>query len=191
MQHCNDHSQTVTYNRKSEQRTNNIYFSILWDLEILGRPSWESTQLASIGKGSLNVPYKVWLIPCHCIMRKVMQCHLSLWCVMYLYVMGQFYLQYSSMIPLVRYGFYLLLIIFFLKKKKNWNSWVVKKGMTAWVFLVQQIVFLRTVLRITLSLTANFQSDALCGLPSFVQFKKSEKHPWRSITFSKESLQLY
>ena len=119
MQHCNDHSQTVTYNRKYEQRTNNIYFSILWDLEILGRPSWESTQLASIGKGSLNVPYKVWLIPCHCIMRKVMQCHLSLWCVMYLYVMGQFYLQYSSMIPLVRYGFYLLLIIFFLKKKKT------------------------------------------------------------------------
>ena len=56
----NDHSQTVTYNREYEQRTNNIYFSILWDLEILGRSNWESTQLTSIGKGPLNV----WLIPC-------------------------------------------------------------------------------------------------------------------------------
>ena len=58
----NDHSQTVTYNREYEQRTNNIYFSILWDLEILGRPNWESTQLTSIGKGQLNGPYKVWLM---------------------------------------------------------------------------------------------------------------------------------
>ena len=33
--------------------------SILWDLEILGRPNWESTQLTSIGKGPLNHPYKV------------------------------------------------------------------------------------------------------------------------------------
>ena len=46
-----------------EQRTNNICFSILWDLEILGRPNWESTQLPSIGKGPLNSPYKVWLMP--------------------------------------------------------------------------------------------------------------------------------
>ena len=30
----------------------------------LGRPNWESTQLTSIGKGLLNSPYKVWLIPC-------------------------------------------------------------------------------------------------------------------------------
>ena len=59
----NDHSQTVTYNREYEQRTNNIYFSILWDLEILGRLNWESTQLTSIGKGPLNNPYKVWLMP--------------------------------------------------------------------------------------------------------------------------------
>ena len=35
----------------------NIYFSILWDLEILGRTNWESTQLTSIGKGPLNGPY--------------------------------------------------------------------------------------------------------------------------------------
>ena len=62
MQSINDHSQTVTYNRKYEQRTNNIYFSILWDLEILGRPNWESIQLTLIGKGPVNGPYKVWLM---------------------------------------------------------------------------------------------------------------------------------
>ena len=56
-------SQTVAYNREYEQRTNNIYFSILWDLEMLRRPNWESTQLTSIGKRPLNGPYKVWLIP--------------------------------------------------------------------------------------------------------------------------------
>ena len=59
----NDHSETVTYNCKCQQRTNNIYFSILCDLEILGRPNWESTLLTSFGKGSLNGPYKVWLMP--------------------------------------------------------------------------------------------------------------------------------
>ena len=53
----------LTYNREYEQRTNNIDFSILRDLEILGRPNWESTQLTSIGTGSLNGPYKVWLMP--------------------------------------------------------------------------------------------------------------------------------
>ena len=54
----------ITYNCEYEQRTNNIYFSIVWDLEILGRPNWESTQLTSIGKGPLNGPYKGWLMPC-------------------------------------------------------------------------------------------------------------------------------
>ena len=39
-------------------------FSILQDLEILGRPNWESIQLTSIGKEPLNGPYKVWLMPC-------------------------------------------------------------------------------------------------------------------------------
>ena len=37
-------------------------------------------------------------------------------------------------------------------------------------------------------------SDALHDLEAFVQFKKREKHPWRSINFSKVagfSLQLY
>ena len=28
-------------------------------------------------------------------------------------------------------------------------------------------------------------SDTLRGLVPFVQFKKREKHPWRSVTFSK------
>ena len=53
----------LTYNCEYEQGTNNIYFSILWDLEILGRPNLESTQLTSIGKGPLNVSCKVWLMP--------------------------------------------------------------------------------------------------------------------------------
>ena len=30
--------------------------------------------------------------------------------------------------------------------------------------------------------------DVLCDLVPFVQFKKREKHPWRSVTFSKETL---
>ena len=34
-----------------------------------------------------------------------------------------------------------------------------------------------------------FISDALCDLVPFAQFKKCEKHPWRSVTF--RSLQLY
>ena len=33
--------------------------------------------------------------------------------------------------------------------------------------------------------TQLFISDILCDLISFVQFKKREKHPWRSVTFSK------
>ena len=33
--------------------------------------------------------------------------------------------------------------------------------------------------------------DALRDLVLFVQLKKREKHPWRSVTFSKVSLQLY
>ena len=53
----------LTYNCEYEQRTNNIYFSTLWDLEILGRPNWGSNQLTSIVKGLLNGPYKVWLMP--------------------------------------------------------------------------------------------------------------------------------
>ena len=48
---------------KYEQRTNKIYFSILWDLETLERPNWESTQLTSIGSGPLSGPYKASLIP--------------------------------------------------------------------------------------------------------------------------------
>ena len=30
-----------------------------------------------------------------------------------------------------------------------------------------------------------FNYDALCDLLSFAQFKKREKHQWRSVTFSK------
>ena len=33
--------------------------------------------------------------------------------------------------------------------------------------------------------TQLFICDILCDLISFVQFKKREKHPWRSVTFSK------
>ena len=37
----------------------------------------------------------------------------------------------------------------------------------------------------------NFQIDALHGVVPFLQLKKCEKHPWRSITVSKVNLQLY
>ena len=32
---------------------------------------------------------------------------------------------------------------------------------------------------------AEYSSDALSDLVAFVQFKKREKHPWRSVNFSK------
>ena len=31
----------------------------------MGRPNWDSTRLTSIGKGPLNGPSKVWLMPWH------------------------------------------------------------------------------------------------------------------------------
>ena len=40
-----------------------LFFNFMRFREILGKPNWESTQLTSIGKGPLNGPYKVWLIP--------------------------------------------------------------------------------------------------------------------------------
>ena len=49
--------------RRQRVRTIIELISILWDLEILGRPNWESTLLTSIGKGPLNGSYKVWLMP--------------------------------------------------------------------------------------------------------------------------------
>ena len=49
--------------RRQRARTIIELISILWDLEILARPNWESTQLTSIGKGPINGPYKVWLMP--------------------------------------------------------------------------------------------------------------------------------
>ena len=52
----------TTVNMNKDQ--NNILFSVLWDLEIFGSPNWESTELTSIGKGLLNVPYNVWLMLC-------------------------------------------------------------------------------------------------------------------------------
>ena len=83
-------------------------------------------------------------------------------------------------------------LISFLKKQRHIHVfvWVVRKGLTALgVLLTQQI--LSTVSTIIFSLAVNFQSDALRDLVPFVQFKKRKKHPWRSITFSKVSLQLY
>ena len=69
---------------------------------------------------------------------------------------------------------------------------MVKKGLTALgVLLTQQILLFEHLSRITLSLAVNFQSDALRDLVPLVQFKKHEKHPSKSITFSKVSLQLY
>ena len=64
-------------------------------------------------------------------------------------------------------------------KEKHWHVhvfvWVIKKWLTALgVMLTQQIL-----------------CDMLRDLVLFVQFKKREKHPYRSITVSKISLQLY
>ena len=33
--------------------------------------------------------------------------------------------------------------------------------------------------------TINLDNDVLCNLAPFVQFEKREKHPWKSVTFSK------
>ena len=42
------------------------------------------------------------------------------------------------------------------------------------------------MLRMTLSITADFKYVMLCAIwYQFVQFRKREKHPWRSVTFSK------
>ena len=69
---------------------------------------------------------------------------------------------------------------------------MVKKGLKALgMLLTQQILLFEHCMEITLPLAVNFQTDALRDLVPFVQFKKREKHPWRSITFSKVSLQLY
>ena len=57
--------------------------------------------------------------------------------------------------------------------------------------LHSEFFYLSTISRITSSLVVNFQSDLLRGMLPFLQFKKREKHPWKSITFSKVSLQLY
>ena len=94
---------------------------------------------------------------------------------------------------LVRYGFFYCLLS---SLKKHWHIqvfvWVVKKRLTALrVLLTKQFLYLSTVLEIALSLAVNFQSDALRDLVPFAQFKKLEKYPWRNITFSKVSLQLY
>ena len=64
---------------------------------------------------------------------------------------------------------------------------MVKKGLTALrVLLTQQILLLDK-----LSVAVNFQSDALHELVPFVQFKKREKQPCKSITLTKVSQQLY
>ena len=50
---------------------------------------------------------------------------------------------------------------------------------------------LSTVSRIILSLVVNFESDGFHNFAPFVKYKQHEKHPYRSITFRKASLQLY
>ena len=39
--------------------------------------------------------------------------------------------------------------------------------------------------------TIDLDSDVLHDLVAFVQFKKREKHSWKSVTFGKSNLQLY
>ena len=38
---------------------------------------------------------------------------------------------------------------------------------------------------------SNIKCDALLDLVPFVQFKNREKHPWRSVNFSKAAKQIY
>ena len=40
-------------------------------------------------------------------------------------------------------------------------------------------------------ISQTFICDILRSLVPFLQLKKCKKHPWRSVTFSKVSLQLY
>ena len=49
-------------NQEYEWRTKYILCFVFYDT--VRRPNWESTQLNSIGKGPLNGPYMVWLMPC-------------------------------------------------------------------------------------------------------------------------------
>ena len=51
-----------------------IIFLNFMGFKNFGRPNWESTQLTSIGKGLLNGPYKVWLMPCLYIYLKLVEC---------------------------------------------------------------------------------------------------------------------
>ena len=57
---------------------------------------------------------------------------------------------------------------------------------------------LRPILKLSKSFLKGETNAAICGalcdLVAFIQFKKREKHPWRSVNFSKGagfSLQLY
>ena len=120
------------------------------------------------------------------IKRIAMQCHPSLQYVVYLYVMEHFYLQCSSILSLVRYGFYLF-----------WKSsnimmlsfgWLKRDCRPQECCLHSKFFYLSGVSRTALSLAVNFQSDALSSLVPFNQIKKRENHPWRSITFSKSDI---
>ena len=109
-----------------------------------------------------------------------LQCNAILHCNHVLLRLHHFYLQCSSKFSLVCYGFYLLFTI----KKEEYS--VAKE-----CCLHSKLFYLSTVSTISLSLAVNFHSSALLNLVPLIQFQEREKHPWRSITFSKVILQLF
>ena len=51
--------------------------------------------------------------------------------------------------------------------------------------IFNKYIFLSITISITVAITPANILDELDDLIPFVQFKKREKHPWRSVTFSK------
>ena len=47
-----------------------------------------------------------------------------------------------------------------------------------------------SVISLREAVTHNCSCDSLCDLVPFVQFKKREKYPWRSVTFTKTLLKI-
>ena len=115
---------------------------------------------------------------------------------MYLYVMEHFYFQCSSMLNVSISSLSFLFIVYYLFKK-NTDIFMFSFGWLKrdwWLYeccLQRKLFYLGNVSRKNLLLAVNFQSDALRDLVLFLQFRKREKHQWKSITFSKVSLQLY
>ena len=64
------------------------------------------------------------------------------------------------------------------------NIWPDMVNITTKIIL-NKYIFLSITISITVAITPANILDELDDLIPFVQFKKREKHPWRSVTFSK------